>query len=88
MADTNIADELAAFVATKPWYFSRGVIGPALGVVATALGWAGVTIDEETRALFLDLLDNVWFQIAGLASVIGSAFGIWGRIVADKKVTK
>lgn len=93
MADENktkeesLVDDIAAFFLTKPWFLSRGVMGPVLGFAAMGLGWIGITIDEETREAVLALLDNGWVQLAAFATTVGSLIGIYGRVKASTKVT-
>lgn len=69
------------FSETKPWYFTRGVIGPAvsivLGLASAKLGYEFTRDDEEAITLAL----------VGLGTAVFSAIGVWGRIKAKKKVT-
>lgn len=86
--DNSLAEDIAAFVASKPWFLSRGVILPALGILGMIGGIVGVSLDEETKVAIADLADNVWAWVATGSGLLGLAGGIYGRIFATKKVTK
>lgn len=68
----------------KPWYLSKTIWGTAITLVALVapkvVGWLGATPDEAT-ATVLTIAD-------GVAAVVGAALAIYGRVKADKKITK
>lgn len=69
---------------TKPFWLSRGVMGPIVAILAMVLGWVGgVQVDAATQAVVVD-------QVVGLASaavvLIGSVMGIIGRLRARKPI--
>ena len=70
---------------SKPKWFvtSRGVMGPAVAILAILLTANGIEFDAEEQSLVLNQLDGV--VAAGIA-LAGSIVGIWGRIKASQPV--
>ncbi|MBL8659857.1 MAG: hypothetical protein JNM75_08895 [Rhodospirillales bacterium] len=64
---------------TKPWFLSKGFVGPLIAVVAIALE------NMDIIALDSNSVSDIVFQMIALA---GAAFGMIGRAVADKRLTK
>ena len=63
---------------TKPWYFSKGVIGPVAALVSfigTQLGWW----DADAATIEGWIVQGV--------QIVGVILGLFGRVVADKKIT-
>jgi hypothetical protein len=68
----------------KPWYTSKGIIGPIITGLALLAGAVfGLKIDAPTQAMIVD--QTVAF-VTALTSVFGLAMGIYGRIVATKTI--
>lgn len=64
---------------TKPWFLSKGFVGPLIAVIAIALeNMDIITLDSNN-------ISDIVFQIIAL---FGAAFGMVGRAVADKRLTK
>lgn len=64
---------------SKPWYQSRGVVGPLVAAVLAMLQGFGVSFGEGAAEHFT----NVIIQV-GIAA--GALVGIWGRVKADKRI--
>lgn len=64
---------------SKPWFLSKGFIGPLIAVVAIVLENLGVV------SLDSDHVSELVFQFIAL---VGAALGMIGRAVADKRLTK
>ena len=61
---------------SKPWYLSRGVIGPLVAAVCSLAAIAGWSLDPEE-----------WTEILlALVVLVGSVIGIWGRIRANRPI--
>lgn len=68
----------------KPWYLSKGVIGPIIAMLSLLAGYLfGVKVDEATQAV---LVDQIVATLATLFGLGGSALGIYGRIVATSRI--
>lgn len=66
-------------VDTKPWFLSKGFIGPLIAVIAIVLENLGImSIDSDSAS-------EIIFQLIAL---VGAATGMLGRAVADKRLTK
>jgi hypothetical protein len=68
---------------TKPWYASKGVLGPIVAGLALVASLFGVTIDPATQAVIVDQ------GVALLTAAVtfgGLVVGIWGRISAVRKI--
>lgn len=63
---------------SEPWYQSRVILGALVGVIASALGVAGIVIDEQTR-------NELVVLIPVLISTGGSLYALYGRIVGARK---
>lgn len=66
---------------TKPWYASKGVMGPAVSLVVAILGFFGYTMSEVDAQALITVLVTA-------ATVAGSVTGIVGRVKATKKIGK
>jgi hypothetical protein len=64
---------------TKPWFLSKGFVGPLITVVAIALDQLNVV------KLDADSMSGIVFQFIAL---LGAALGMIGRALADKRLTK
>ncbi len=64
---------------TKPWFLSKGFVGPLVAVIAIAL--------ENMNIISLDAnsVSDILFQMIALG---GAALGMVGRAMADKRLTK
>jgi hypothetical protein len=67
----------------KPWYLSKGVLGPLVAVVALIAGAFGVKVDAATQAL---VVDQVIGAVSAGVALLGAIVGIWGRITATKVI--
>ena len=64
---------------TKKWWQSKGVIGSLVSVAALAARLFGFDIDPAAeQALIAHALE--------IGAAIGSMMGLYGRIVADKRI--
>ena len=68
---------------TKPFYLSRTFWGAIVALVAAALGLVGREMPAETAGL---LADDAVQLASALVTVVGSAFAIYGRFKAKKKI--
>jgi hypothetical protein len=69
----------------KPWWQSKGIVGPLVAILALVLSFFGVKIDPATQGLIVDQ------AIAGLGAAVallGSIVGIWGRVTASRPIGK
>jgi hypothetical protein len=64
---------------TKPWYLSRGVIGSAVAIGASAAAIFNYQIDASLQA-------SITEEILGIGSLVGGALALWGRIRASRKI--
>lgn len=67
----------------KPWYLSKGVLGPLVTVLALAAGLFGIKIDEATQAL---IVDQATGAITAAVALIGALVGIYGRVTATSQI--
>jgi hypothetical protein len=65
-------------VKPKPWWLSRGVIGPLISVAAMGAQAAGV--DADVSGLLSGALEFI--------TVAGIALGWWGRVEATAPIDK
>lgn len=63
----------------KPWFLSKGFIGPLVTVIVIVL--------QELNILSLDP-DSTTQVIFQLLAVMGAAVGMVGRAVADKRLAR
>lgn len=63
----------------KPWYQSRGVVGPLVAAVLAVLQGFGVSLGEGSVEAVTDAVVQ-----AGIAA--GALVGIWGRIKANTRI--
>jgi len=69
---------------SKPWYASKGVLGPIVAGASIAAGYFfGVKVDPVTQAYIVDQAAAI---ISGLFTIGGLVLGVWGRIKAIKKI--
>ncbi len=68
---------------TKPWYASKGVIGPIVAGLALLASLFGIKVDAATQAIIVD-------QGVALATAFvtfgGLVLGIYGRVTATKQI--
>lgn len=64
---------------SKPWYLSKGFVGPLVTVIVISL--------REFDVLYLEP-DSVTEAVFQLLAVAGAAVGMLGRAVADKRLAK
>jgi hypothetical protein len=60
----------------KPWWLSRGIVGPV--IAATAMGAQAVGVDADVSTLLNGALD--FLMVAGIA------LGWWGRVEAKAPI--
>jgi ATP/ADP translocase len=63
----------------KPWWQSKGVIGPVIAIVATILSFFNIVVSAEAQGQLVE-------AVLTAAAVIGSVIGIIGRVLAEKKL--
>lgn len=64
---------------SKPWFLSKGFLGPLIACLAIILENSGImSLDSEK-------VSELVFQFIALC---GAALGMVGRAVADKRLTK
>lgn len=63
---------------SKPWWLSRGVVGPLISVAAMGAQAAGV--DADVSGLLSGALEFI--------TVAGIALGWWGRVEAKTQIDK
>lgn len=68
---------------TKPWYLSKGILGPLVTVLALIAGAFGVKIDPATQGL---IVDQVSGAITAVVALVGALVGIYGRITATTTI--
>jgi len=64
---------------TKPWYASRGVIGPIIVLLCLILSTFGYKIEDADREALTNAVVNI-----GIA--VGAILGIVGRVQATKRI--
>jgi hypothetical protein len=64
---------------TKSLFESRAVWGGAVAVLAGAASLLGYTVDPVAQASIVEL-------VTGVASILGGALAVWGRIKATKRI--
>jgi len=70
---------------TKPFYLSKGVLGPLLSLIGTFLfAFSGVEFSADDQNLVIDQVDAIY---SGVVILIGIVTGIYGRVTADKKIS-
>lgn len=67
----------------KQWYLSKGIWGSILAIVAVIAGYAGVEIDAETQAVFVD---QIYAIVVAGAGLIGGVLSLIGRKNASKRI--
>ena len=65
----------------KHWYFSKAVWGGIIAVLAGLAGLFGFDLDADTQSKLAE-------HAVAIASAVGGALAIYGRVKADKKVGK
>lgn len=70
-------------VAPKPWWMSRGVVGPLISALAMLATVFGVEIDPETQGYVIDQV--VAIGTAAMV-IVGAVVGIWGRVKARRPI--
>lgn len=68
-----------ATAAPLPWYQSRAVWGGIVSILAGGAGIAGLSLTDVEMAQAADVL-------TALASAIGGALAVYGRIRARRKI--
>lgn len=68
---------------TKPWYASKGVLGPIVAGLALIAGLFGVKIDPATQAV---IVDQGVALVTAAVTFGGLVLGVWGRVTATKKI--
>lgn len=68
---------------TKPWYASKGIIGPIVTIAALVAGFFGIDIDTQTQAV---VVDELVAAASAIVAVVGAIVGIWGRVTATKVI--
>ncbi len=63
----------------KPWYASVGVIGPLVSILSLIMGAIGYQVSAEDQEAIVAI-------ISGLISLLGAAFGIYGRVRATHAI--
>jgi ATP/ADP translocase len=63
----------------KPWWQSKGVVGPVIAIIATILSFFNIVVSAENQAQLVEALLTT-------VAVIGSVIGIIGRVLAEKKL--
>lgn len=71
---------------TKSILLSKTAWGAGLAMLASAAGLIGYTIAPSDQAQALDLLSQLYDIGEHLVVIGGSAFAIYGRIVATHKI--
>ncbi len=71
---------------TKSILLSKTAWGAGLAMLASAAGLIGYTIAPSDQAQALDLLSQLYDIGERLVVIGGSAFAIYGRIVATHKI--
>lgn len=56
---------------SKPWYESRGIWGALVTIAVAALSLAGITIQPDEQAQFVDLLMVFGAGVGGVLSLVG-----------------
>lgn len=64
---------------TKPWFLSKGFVGPLVAVIAIAL--------ENMNIISLDA-NSISEMVFQMIALVGAALGMVGRAMADKRLTK
>jgi hypothetical protein len=72
-----------ALSGTKPWYASKGVIGPIVATLALIAGFFGIEIDEATQAV---IIDQGTALLTAAVAFGGIVLGLIGRVTAAKKI--
>jgi predicted lipid-binding transport protein (Tim44 family) len=68
----------------KPWWTSKGIIGPIIAGLALLAGALfGLKIDAATQSL---IIDQVIALITAVTTAFGILIGLYGRVVATKKI--
>jgi hypothetical protein len=65
-----------SYIDLKPWYFSRTIIGAAIAMIAAALKYFGIALDDASQQDLINLILTV-------LEVGGSALAIYGRVKAN-----
>lgn len=68
---------------TKPWWQSRGVVGPIVAILAVAGGWLGVDVDASTQAY---VIDQTIAAVSAAGVLVGAVMGIIGRLRAIRAI--
>lgn len=64
---------------SKPWWQSRGIMGPVIAVMSLVAGWFGLDVDHATQAY---LADKVVVALTAAGVLAGAVTGIIGRLRA------
>lgn len=71
---------------SKPWYQSRTILGGAVAAIAGGAQLLGYTITAADQAALVDGVAQIVALASGVASFVGGAVAMWGRIVASKAI--
>jgi 4-amino-4-deoxy-L-arabinose transferase-like glycosyltransferase len=64
---------------TKPWYASSGVWGAIVTLVSSVLALLKFEVDPQ-------LLEDVREWVLALATLVGGAVALWGRVRATRRI--
>ena len=65
---------------TKKWYQSKTVWGSVVTIAAAVAGVFGYGIDADTQGRIVE-------NISSVIAAVGGLFALFGRLVADKKIS-
>ncbi len=64
---------------TKAWYQSKTIWGAVIAMIASALRLTGIEIGDDLTTVLTD-------QILNVVSFAGTAYAIYGRVIASKVI--
>lgn len=69
------------FTDTKPWYLSKGVMGPVVSIVL------GIITTYTGMDFTAEEVDQATVVILGVGTSVFGVIGLWGRLKAKKTIT-
>lgn len=67
----------------KPWYLSKGVLGPVLAIAGMAGTAFGVDVGAGEQVA---IVDQTIAAVGAVTTLIGTLLGLYGRIVATSRI--